>query len=196
MVENVCAADGCTQESVLRTYPVWKRKLRHQAVYCEQHADVFFATYNKQRLFRGAPVQRLDEGAEFDIELITTDDRVEKPCYVFLRELGGQRRLGCQIGVFEAAALHRELEGMPFPRPLTHHAMASIMGALGGALRCVVIDAFVELEATYHAKLHIQQNEAIVRVDVRPSDALVLAVVCHVPVAVSDGVVTQLSETT
>ena len=93
------------------------------------------------------------------------------------------------IGPYDAAALWWQVESFTHARPLTHTAMASVITALGGRLISVVIDKFYPgKEIAYEAKLHIQQMNATLVVDVRTSDAMVLAVVCDVPIFVSKDV--------
>jgi len=130
----------------------------------------------------------------FDIEMVIYDERRDKPCQFSLREVGGSRRLDCQIGPFEAAALLRELERFVAPRPLTHRAMVSLMAALGGHLERVVVDRLLPAQHIYEAKLHIHQATGAVVVDVRISDAVILAVICEVPIFVADEVLARLAE--
>ena len=195
MANEVCYFPGCMQNASVRTYPVWKRRVVNEAMYCEEHAQVFLANYCNQQLSGEGPPQSWGDAVGFDIELLLCDDRPDKPCWFSLREVGGSRRLDCQTGIFEAAALQRELERLSAPRPLTHRAMASVITALGGRLECVVIDKFFPTqEVAYEAKLHIQQKDTTILVDVRPSDAVVLAVTCDVPIAVSNSVLARLAE--
>jgi len=174
---------------------VWNRHVRHQAIYCEEHAQVFLANYYAERLAGDGPPQRWENAVGFDIELLLVDERQERACQLSLREIGGERRFDCAIGIFEAAALQRELERMSTPRPLTHRAMASLVTALGGRLDRVLVDKFLTAERIYEAKLHIHQATCTVVVDVRVSDAVVLALICEVPISVSDQVLAGLSQT-
>ena len=193
MANEVCTSPGCEQNAVVWTYPVWKRRVRYPGMYCEEHAQVFRANYCAQQLSGEGPPQCWGEAVGFDIELVIVDSRPDKACSFSLREVGGSRRLDCQIGIFEAAALQRELEGLSYPRPLTHHAMASTITALGSQLEHVVIDKFFPAqEVNYEAKLHIQQRDETILVDVRPSDAIVLAVICDVPIVVLNSVLEGL----
>ena len=48
-------------------------------------------------------------------------------------------------------------------------------------------------KVAYEAKLHIQQMNATLTVDVRPSDAVVLAVVSEAPIIVSNNVLATLA---
>ena len=73
--------------------------------------------------------------------------------------------------------------------------MASVITAMGGQLVRVVIDKYFPGQSTsYEAKLHIQHASGTVVVDVRPSDAVVLAVVTGAPIIVSNDVLRALAE--
>ena len=118
-----------------------------------------------------------------DIELVICDARESSPCQFVLREINGPRRLTLQVGRFEAWMLDWELRHEPTPSVPTHRAMAATIRALGGDLKKVTIYDVSEGER-YHAQLHISQGDSPTIVDVRPSDAIVLAVVCNVPINV------------
>jgi bifunctional DNase/RNase len=193
MASEICSSPGCQQKVVVRSNPVWKRRLVHLAMYCEEHARVFLANYDAEKLAGEGPSQRWGEAVGFDIELLLCDDRPDKPCQLFLREVGGNRGLDCGIGIFEAASLQRELERLSTPRPLTHRAMVLLMAALGGRLERVVVDKLLPTQRIYEAKLHVSQATETVVVDVRISDAIILAVICEVPIFVSNEVLARLA---
>ena len=188
MSSEICSSANCQQEVVIHANPVWKRRPVHQAMYCEEHARLFLSNYDVEKLAGEGPPVHWVHGVSFDIELLLIDERLDKPCQLFLREVGGHRRLDCGIGIFEASALLWELERRPAPRPLTHCAMASIITALGGRLERVVVDKFLPVKRIYEAKLNIYQAKEVLLVDVRISDGVILAVIGEVPIFVSDEV--------
>lgn len=150
--------------------------------------------YYAEPLAGEGPAAQWEGAVGFDIELLLLDERQERPCQFSLREVGGKRRLDCAIGICEAAALQRELERLATPRPLTHRAMVSLMAALGGCLERVVVDRLHPEQRIYEAKLHIRQATEAAVVDVRVSDAVILAVICEVPLFVSHEVLARLKE--
>ena len=195
MGTETCSVPGCNNEVVIHLYRVRNRRLYQQATYCEEHAHSFLADYFTELLAgEGAP-SRCQDAVAFDVDLLLLDERPNKPCQFSLREVGGTRRLDCGTGIFEVSALQRELERLSMPRPLTHRAMASLVTALGGRLDRVLVDKFLASQRIYEAKLHIHQATSTVVVDVRISDAVVLAVICEVPIFVSDQVLAGLSQT-
>jgi len=101
-----------------------------------------------------------------------------------LRNVGGEYRFFMLTGMLEAWALSYNLKNEVLSRPLTHKALSNAITALGGTLQDVVLDYFDEANKWYHAKLRIVNAHRLVAVDVRPSDAFNMAVVCKVPILI------------
>lgn len=80
------------------------------------------------------------------------------------------------IGDREAEAILRVLQRQPFPRPMTHDLMASVLNTMGVDLEEVRIHDL--RDGTYIGSLHLRQDggEELHEVDSRPSDGLALAV--------------------
>lgn len=96
---------------------------------------------------------------------------------IYLRELEGDRVLQIVIGLFEANSIDRRVTQTPelaLGRPMTHELMKGIIEGLGGEAQDVVINQLIE--HTYYALLRIRQNDTLVEIDCRPSDAIALAV--------------------
>jgi bifunctional DNase/RNase len=106
-------------------------------------------------------------------------EQISKTPVVILQELGGERVLPIWIGPNEASAIAMELQGLKYPRPLTHDLAASIIRGLGGTLQRVVITRLQE--NTYFAELVIQRGTEIVSVDARPSDSIAIALRLQAP---------------
>lgn len=186
MPSKTCIVAGCRKEAVVHVYRAWDHRIGPETQCCADDIQGFLAGYYAMHIVGEGTRCNWRSRPVFDIEMVLYDERPGKPCQFSLREVGGTRRLDCQTGPFEAAALLRELERLVTPRPLTHHAMASLITALGGQMDCVEIDKHHPgQEFTYEAKLHIQQMDKSLVVDVRPSDAVVLAVACDVPIVIS-----------
>jgi bifunctional DNase/RNase len=105
-------------------------------------------------------------------------------------ELGGQRSLHCVCGIFEAVALDRRLKKLTTPRPLTHEAWLTTAGQLGGKVLRGGINAL--REHTYFAFLHFEKGGEVVEMDVRPSDAIVLATLAEVPFYITKTVLDEV----
>jgi len=102
------------------------------------------------------------------------------------------------IGSCEAMALSLALENTDFPRPLTHDLLLNTIEALDAQVVKVVIDSLKE--NTYYAKLMLKDlayaeieddPAAIIEIDCRPSDAIVVAAKKHVPIFTTDEVIVE-----
>ena len=105
---------------------------------------------------------------------------------IVLKERDGGRGFPIVIGIFEALAIKRKVDGERMFRPLTHDLLTSVIQAMGGELtRIVVTDLKNE---TFYAKLVISRDDAELEVDSRPSDAIALAVQNGAAIFVEDHV--------
>lgn len=108
---------------------------------------------------------------------------------LLLKERDGERVLPIGIGPLEAQAIAMPLQGLKPPRPMTHDVFAEIIANLGGHLRRVEI---VELtDNTFFARLVLEQAANEQRIDIRPSDAIALAVRTETPIFVAEAVLDQ-----
>ncbi len=102
------------------------------------------------------------------------------------------------IGSCEAMALSLVLEKTDFPRPLTHDLLINSIEALDAQIVKVVIDSLKD--STYYAKLVIKDltyseaeddPSAIIEIDCRPSDAIVLAAKKEAPIYTTDEIIVE-----
>jgi len=108
-------------------------------------------------------IQRLIVDERNDRHIITL-----RPC-----DTEDDRRLMMIIGPFEAMAIDRALRQEPFPRPLTHDLLLSVLEANYAELRAVEIRH--SEDATYFAELVLTRaDQEERRIDCRPSDGLAL----------------------
>lgn len=105
---------------------------------------------------------------------------------LLLKELHGERLLPVGIGPLEAQAIAIPLQGVHPPRPLTHDAFVEVITTLGGHLQRVEITRLAE--GTFYAQLLVRQEGTEHSIDIRPSDAVALAVRTETPIFVSDDV--------
>lgn len=108
---------------------------------------------------------------------------------LWLRETGGRRVLPITIGAREAESIGWALEGIEFPRPMTHDLMATVLTDLGATLsevRITHVDA-----GTFFADLVLQRDGETLRISARPSDAIALAVRVGAPMAADEAVLEE-----
>lgn len=95
-------------------------------------------------------------------------DEVSDAQTVVLAEINGPRFLEIGIGIHEALAIQRLLDGTVYPRPLTHDLLAITITALGAQLQMLRITSCAD--GTYHAHLALALTTKQVEIDCRPSD--------------------------
>ncbi len=183
MESSKCEVQGCAGKvDVAIMRPVAHNQVEDR-FYCSPHGaeaiDEIAREFARQRHVMEISV----DNCVVDIELVVCDGRDGRPSQVFLHERDGQRRLAFRTGRFEAWLLGWELKRKPAPPLSTHRATATALRALGADLMKVIISDVSENE-TYRTHLQMSQAGSLVVVDMRPSDALTLAVVCNIPVYV------------
>lgn len=108
---------------------------------------------------------------------------------IVLRERNGNRLLQIVIGLSEALAIDRRINGVQLQRPMTHDLLANTIDALTGEIEKIVINDLQE--HTFYAKLVIRHQGELIEVDSRPSDAIALGVADEVPLYVEDHVLNE-----
>jgi bifunctional DNase/RNase len=108
---------------------------------------------------------------------------------LLLKERNGERVLPVGIGPLEAQAIVMPMQGVRPPRPMTHDIFVEILVSLGGHLRRVEITDLIE--STFHARLMLESGGQEKSYDIRPSDAVALAVRTETPIFVAELVFDQ-----
>lgn len=199
MTEYKCDFSGCGVPATTQFIRAGQRRLVQEGHLCREHGSDLLLEYQRspRPLAAGTPCE-YEGGVGFDMDFLFFDDgwgQRQPLCQAYLVEVGGSRQVGVTIGPCEGYFLRLALQHYQSPRPLTHQAMGAAISSLGGRVQHVVIDKFFPDQQMYEAKVYIQQMAATVVVDVRPSDAIILAVVCDVPILVSKKVLATLAET-
>ena len=97
-----------------------------------------------------------------------------------LGEVDGKRQLPVIIGASEAQAMVIELKGIVPPRPLTYNLSASVLEVLGVLLMHVLI--YKVDNGVFYSYLYMKEDETILRIDARTSDAVALALRMSAPI--------------
>lgn len=102
---------------------------------------------------------------------------------VILEEDRGVRELCVTVGAAEAGAILMELEGVSTPRPMTHELFAQVIKEQGISIRRVELYGLYGAgEDGFLARMEYGKGWRSWTRDVRPSDALALAVAVDAPV--------------
>jgi len=131
----------------------------------------------------------------FEFEILVYDDDIAM-AWIILREsiapAKGNRCLTLKAGYNEASVINSLLFGTESLRPITYEAFVNAIHLLGGEIAKVVVDDYDKKEELFVAKLEIYQNGRKLILDLRPSDALALALVANVPVFAGPAVMQKL----
>ncbi|MGD2124690.1 MAG: DUF151 domain-containing protein [Desulfobacteraceae bacterium] len=110
-------------------------------------------------------------------------DPVRDQPVIMLADSLEDRALPIWIGFFEANAIGAEMQGRSHRRPLTHDLLESIIEEANLKIQRTVITQLKE--RTYYATILMESEGALVEIDARPSDAIVMALKFKAPIFVS-----------
>ena len=131
-------------------------------------------------------------GERGDVEVhvrgVVMDPQTDSPV-LFLLDRKTDRGVPIWIGMAEARAIARGLQGITSPRPQTHDLTKNLLDTLGATVERVVITDLKD--GTYYARLHLRSGRKTWEVDSRPSDAVALALQFGAPVFLSRALVDQ-----
>jgi bifunctional DNase/RNase len=118
---------------------------------------------------------------------LATDSLTDSPVVV-LKEADGERMLPIWLGLLEAAAIARELQGVGHAsRPMTCDLLKNIMDLM--SIKVNKIEICDHKNNTYYASIYINHNGKEIPVDARPSDALALSLKVNAPIFASEEVI-------
>ncbi len=125
---------------------------------------------------------------------LALDEKSHAPIVV-LKDETGNRVLPIVIGLVEASAIAATLEGVEFPRPMTHDLMASLLKQLDATLERIEVTDL--LNDTFYATLHIRRKRSaqLITVDARPSDSIALALRTGATILVDEQVFEKVAKT-
>jgi len=135
----------------------------------------------------------MENEIELELKCILIQETADHQ-FIFLKERFGSRTFPIVIGIAEAMAIDRRLQGVETPRPLTHDLIFNVINGMEGKLERIFINDLREVlvnglpEATYLAQLIIRHNNTIIKIDSRPSDAIALGIVNQTPIFIAEHV--------
>lgn len=109
---------------------------------------------------------------------------------ILLTDPTDQKVLPIWVGLLEAHAIALAMEGTPPPRPMTHDVTITICNTLGAKLTSVEITQLKD--STYFAELYLLSGGDKYMFDIRPSDAIALAIRSEIPITISESLQRQM----
>jgi bifunctional DNase/RNase len=128
------------------------------------------------------------------VKAVAMPSKHEAPV-VILEVDGGSGECVVAVGASEAGAILMELEGVSTPRPLTHELVAQVFKEQGISIRRVELyGLYGSDEDGYLARIAYGRGLRTWIRDVRPSDALALAVASGAPVFAHQSLISRHEE--
>ena len=125
---------------------------------------------------------------------IALDTRTGSPIVV-LHDKNNRKALPIWIGSAEASAIIRKIENLAVSRPMTHDLIIEIIQKTGHSIDRIEIND-VEKE-TYYATIYLKgDNDTLIEIDARPSDAIAVAIRVDAPIFISAKVLSNGSVST
>lgn len=108
---------------------------------------------------------------------------------LILNEKEGNRQIPIIIGAAEAQATAICLKDVKTPRPLTHDLFHTCIDVLGAKLLRVLI--YRVEEGVFSSYIYLKQENNIIRIDARTSDAVALALRANAPVFIYEAILAE-----
>jgi bifunctional DNase/RNase len=128
---------------------------------------------------RGAASSSPSADSEVTVELEQIIFSSSDQQIVVLRETDGPRRLSFFTGYHEAAVIRWAQKREAHSRPLTHESWLSTVAALGAEMHSACVHD--RREDVYFADVRLLRGRDQIKIDVRPSDALIMSLRARVP---------------
>ncbi len=131
---------------------------------------------------------------EMKVMGIALDTRTGSPIVV-LHDKENRKALPIWIGSAEASAIIRKIENLTVARPMTHDLIINIIEKTGYKIDKIEIND-VEKE-TYYATIFLRgEDDQLIEIDSRPSDAIAVAIRVDAPIFVTANVISNGSVST
>ena len=100
-----------------------------------------------------------------------------------INEASGERAMPIWIGPTEAGAIQMEIEGTRPLRPMTHDLLERVIQKMNGTVKRVIITH--HKENIYYAVIVLEKDRALLEIDARPSDSIVMALKFKAPILIA-----------
>jgi len=108
---------------------------------------------------------------------------------VVLKDVGSDTVMPIWVGIFEANAIAIEIEKVAPPRPMTHDLARNFMRHMNAQLEKIVINEL--RDDTFFAVLWLRQDDELITLDARPSDAIAIGLRFNVPIYTYESILSE-----
>tara|TARA_B100001027_G_scaffold139216_1_gene96719 strand:+ start:43 stop:660 length:618 start_codon:yes stop_codon:yes gene_type:complete len=130
------------------------------------------------------------ELVELKIQGISYSDNTSGAFALILQETNGSRKLPIVIGGFEAQAIAIGLEKkIKTSRPLTHDLFKSFANKFNIKLNHIIISKLKD--GVFFSNIVCQNNDDVIKIDSRTSDAIALSIRFNVPIFVKKNILVE-----
>ncbi len=116
-----------------------------------------------------------------------TADPTTNQFLMLLIDDAGKRLLPIVIGQWEAQSIAWNMQGIEMQRPLTHDLFKTVMQTADLKITRIIINDL--RENTFYARIGLKDNDEVVDIDSRPSDAVAIALRVDAPIFVTESVI-------
>jgi uncharacterized protein len=193
-----CDENVCNENGTIHLLRVKDRYRIEERCVCIKHANLLISQYKALESMKIGIHKEHSQKVQYDIDFIFYDEA--RPLeeggggWIYLRDIISRKYIAFQTGYCELTALRQALTRSLSPRPLTYPLIKMIVETLGGKVASVQIDKYVEPGHVFYANISISIQEKLEIIDSRPSDAIILAVLCDVPIYVHNDIIKQYKE--
>ncbi len=180
--------EHCEKPQVIHVTTVVRGSAPAEIHLCEFCAQAWITSMSVFETSPGHNLADPDDEVQIEVERLIISEIHEEQVLIF-REAGGNRRLHFVLGIFEAYVIDRTLKALPSPRPLTHDSWLASVEALGAQIESACI--YDRQETTFFAELRMRHGDEVITLDMRPSDAVSIALKSGAPFLIREGLLSE-----
>ena len=188
-----CSGIACTQDATWRAQVVRKRVMvDSNDGFCEEHAKRLWESYFSEQRKGVGTVYDIPGAAWFEIELVMAEYKGYS-ARALLREVGSTRLIFFPIGFVQSCELYWAVHGTPYNNLTIHAALKKLVEHVDGTLSHVLLDRF-NPDGYFEAYAIILRQQEVIKLRIRPSDGLVLAMMTKLHFLVAEEVFSKMDE--
>lgn len=191
-----CQLPACESEATFHFTRLTSRRAVSTAYMCDSHAKEHLLEFRSERSVGSGIAGHLPGLVNVDFEYVIhwngSDD--DSTC-IYLHEIGGYRRFATITDTCAWASLMSELGSDTATRPPPHTGWSNTIRNLGADLQAVVVKGMNDTDRWFHTALHIVRSGESTTVDVRASDAYILATIFAVPIFIEEETLEKCMDT-